>query len=146
MMVLLLGVLMLAGCSSSGTNPNATATTTADTGTTGNTAGTETTAPGQTTTSSGEGEERQEGEAQQEVTVNIANFAFTPATVTIKKGGKITWTNNDSVAHTATGRNNEFDSGTLNNGQSFTQTFNNAGTFNYYCTLHPSMTGTIVVE
>lgn len=70
--------------------------------------------------------------------VTIASFAFSPANVTIKVGGSVTWTNNDSVAHTVTGA--DFDSGPVQPGSTFSHTFPTAGSFTYHCTIHPSMT------
>lgn len=78
------------------------------------------------------------------VTVNIQAFAFTPAVVRVKAGGTVTWTNNDSAAHTATGTG--FDTGSLARGQSATVTFDTPGTFDYRCTPHPAMRGTVIVE
>jgi plastocyanin len=77
-------------------------------------------------------------------TINIASFAFSPNSITINKGDTVVWTNNDSVKHTATGSG--FDSGLLNNNQSFSFKFNNIGTYNYICTPHPSMKGTVIVK
>jgi len=77
-------------------------------------------------------------------TINIENFSFNPSTITIKKGAVITWTNNDSVPHKI--KSATFNSEALNNGQSFSFTFNDAGTFKYSCAIHPSMTGEIIVE
>jgi len=76
--------------------------------------------------------------------INVQNFSFTPATLTIKKGSVVTWINNDSVPHTI--NSTIFDSDKLSKNQSFSYTFNNAGTFDYYCGLHPSMKGAIIVE
>ena len=76
--------------------------------------------------------------------VTIANFAFSPATVTINVGDTVTWTNSDDVAHSATGSG--FDTGLLNQGQSGSATFSSAGTFSYICTPHPYMEGTVVVQ
>ncbi len=56
---------------------------------------------------------------------------------------KITWTNRDSAPHTITGDN--FDSGSISQGSTFSQTFKDAGTFDYVCTIHPSMKGKVVV-
>lgn len=78
--------------------------------------------------------------------VNIANMAFSPATVRIPVGTKVTWTNTDPVAHTVTAAGGAFNSGHLNPGQTFTHTFDTAGTFDYQCTYHPYMKGTIVVQ
>jgi plastocyanin len=78
--------------------------------------------------------------------VTIANFAFDPATVTIEVGDSVTWTNQDSEAHTATAGDGSFDTGQLGNGESATVTFDTAGTFAYLCSIHPQMTGSVVVE
>jgi plastocyanin len=81
------------------------------------------------------------------VTVNIKGFAFTPSTTTIKQGTKVTWVNNDSVAHTVTSDSgNLLNSGTIAPGKSFSFTFTNPGTTSYHCTIHPMMKGTVVVE
>jgi plastocyanin len=72
-------------------------------------------------------------------TVDIKNFAFSPVTVTISNGQTVTWTNMDSVSHTVTSTTGVFDSGPISPGQTFSYTFNNAGTFEYSCTIHPSM-------
>jgi plastocyanin len=81
------------------------------------------------------------------LTVEISNFAYQPATVTIQVGDTVTWTNLDSAAHTATdtGSGALFD-GVMSTGESFSYTFTRAGTFDYFCTFHPEMTGTVIVE
>lgn len=76
--------------------------------------------------------------------INIENFAFSPRSMAVKKGATITWTNNDSAPHGI--KSTGFNSETLNKGQSFSFTFNEAGTFNYSCSIHPAMTGEIIVE
>jgi len=76
--------------------------------------------------------------------VSIANFAFNPADVTIKVGDTMTWTNNDSVPHTVTGTG--FDSGSLAQGKTYSHKFDTAGTFDYHCSVHPSMTAKITVQ
>lgn len=81
---------------------------------------------------------------QKENTVVIQNYAFNPSTITISKGTTITWTNEDSVQHAL--KSDIFESETLNQGDSFTHTFNDAGTFEYICRIHTSMKGTIVVQ
>ena len=78
--------------------------------------------------------------------VSIRDFAFSPRTVEIRVGESVTWTNRDSVAHTATANNDAFDSGLLDEGESYTVTFIRAGTYRYVCTPHPNMTGTVVVS
>jgi amicyanin len=77
--------------------------------------------------------------------VAIADFAFAPATLTITVGDTVTWTNEDAVEHTATSTGGAFDSGLLAQGESFSFTFTAAGTYDYLCTPHPTMTGRIVV-
>lgn len=78
--------------------------------------------------------------------VEIEDFAFTPATLTIQVGETVTWTNLDQVEHTATSTSGAFDSGLLGQGESYSVTFTEAGTYDYLCTPHPSMTGQIVVQ
>lgn len=81
-----------------------------------------------------------------EHSVQISNFAFSPATLTIAVGDTVTWTNADQEAHTATAADGTFDSGSLGNGASVSFTFTEAGTFPYTCEFHRQMQGTIVVE
>jgi plastocyanin len=76
--------------------------------------------------------------------VSIANFAFSPATLTIKVGTKVTWTNNDVVAHTVT-FTDVANSPVLNRGDNFSRTFTTVGTYSYICSIHPFMHGTLVV-
>ena len=78
--------------------------------------------------------------------VTIQNFAFSPATLTVKVGDKVTWTNQDSVGHSATADDNSFDTGILQQGQSGSVTFSKAGTYTYHCSVHPMMKGTIIVQ
>src|SRR5688572_6919406 len=78
--------------------------------------------------------------------VTIAGFAFDPATVTIQVGDSVTWTNEDSAPHTATAGDGSFDTGQLAQGDSEAVTFDTAGTFAYVCSIHPQMTGSVVVE
>jgi len=83
-------------------------------------------------------------ETAQSSAISIRNFAFNPDTITVKKGATVTWTNNDSAPHQI--KSDTFNSGALGNGQSFSYAFENAGTFDYSCAIHPSMTGTITVN
>ena len=78
--------------------------------------------------------------------VDIANFKFVPPNVSVKKGGKITWTNSDSTDHTATADNKSFDTGTLHMGDAKTATFDKVGTYSYTCLFHPFMKGRVVVQ
>ena len=78
--------------------------------------------------------------------VSISNFTFLPADITVKRGTAVTWTNNDSVTHNVSADSgNGPKSQNLANGETFSFTFNEAGTFNYICGLHPSMHGTVTV-
>jgi plastocyanin len=79
--------------------------------------------------------------------VTIQNFAFTPGDITVKKGTTVTWTNNDSTAHSVNETDNQKgpDSGDLNPGDKYSFTFNQSGTFKYRCNLHPEMLGTVTV-
>ena len=76
--------------------------------------------------------------------ITIENFAFNPSELTIKKGEIATWTNKDSMAHQISGSG--FKSEVLNKGQNFSFKFETVGTFDYNCTIHPSMKGKIIVE
>jgi plastocyanin len=78
--------------------------------------------------------------------VEIKNMAFSPADLQVKIGDTVTFTNNDSVAHTVTSDTGTFDSGTIEPGKSYTKTFDTAGTFAYHCTIHPSMKAKIEVK
>jgi plastocyanin len=81
------------------------------------------------------------------VAVKIANFAFDPATVTAKVGDTITWTNMDSTGHTATIKDNgACTTPTLAKDATGSITFSQAGTYDFFCKIHPTMTGTITVS
>jgi plastocyanin len=82
-------------------------------------------------------------------TVVIKNFAFSPASLTVTKGTKVTWVNNDGPAHTvtATDNGNTFNSGTIApGGGTYSFTFTTVGDFNYKCSIHPQMLGTVHVK
>jgi plastocyanin len=78
----------------------------------------------------------------------IDNFKFQPRRLTVKAGTKVTWVNRDDVPHTATStaRPRSFDSKTLDTDQRFSHVFKTAGTYKYFCAVHPHMTGEIVVK
>jgi plastocyanin len=78
--------------------------------------------------------------------VAISGFAFVPQTLTVSVGTTVTWANNDSSSHTITSNDNLFESGTIAKGATFSHTFEQKGTFNYRCSIHPSMTGKVIVE
>lgn len=79
--------------------------------------------------------------------VTIENMAFTPASITVKKGTTVTWANKDPMTHTVTEIDGQQgpDSGNLEQGQSYSFTYNTVGTFKYNCSLHTYMTGTVTV-
>jgi plastocyanin len=76
----------------------------------------------------------------------IQNFSFQPATLTIKAGTKVTWVNRDDDPHTATATDKSFNSKTLDTGDHFSLEFTKPGIYNYYCALHPKMTGKVIVK
>ena len=82
--------------------------------------------------------------ADAEVTVD--NFTFSPQTLTIKAGTKVTWTNRDDIPHTVASATKAFKSPALDTDDSYSFTFTTAGSYEYFCSLHPHMTGTIVVQ
>lgn len=78
-------------------------------------------------------------------TVSIRDFLFEPSQLRVEPGTTVTWTNEGNEPHTVTADNGLFDSGVLEPGDSYSVQFDGAGTVAYHCTLHPSMTGSIVV-
>ncbi len=82
------------------------------------------------------------GAAQQVV---VDNFNFAPATTAVAVGTTITWTNRDDVPHNVVSSEKKFASPVLDTGEQFSHTFDAAGTYNYYCSIHPKMTGQVVV-
>jgi plastocyanin len=79
-------------------------------------------------------------------TISIDNFAFSQASITVPVGTKVTWVNHDDMLHTVADEGKAFKSDPLDNGDSFSHTFDKPGTYKYFCSLHPHMTGTIVVQ
>ena len=77
--------------------------------------------------------------------VAVVDFAYRPATLTVTAGASITWVNQGVAPHTVTARDGSFDSGLFGSGRQYTRTFPTPGTFPYFCTLHPEMTGTVRV-
>src|SRR4051812_12183700 len=78
--------------------------------------------------------------------VTISNFKFAPAALTVSAGSKVTVTNKDTTAHTATANDNSFDTKDINPGSSATISLKAAGSVPYHCSIHPFMHGTIVVR
>lgn len=84
------------------------------------------------------------GAGRSEVTID--NFSFTPSTVTVSVGTAVRWTNRDDIPHTVVSDDKIFKSRALDTDEEFTYTFTKAGTYNYFCSLHPKMTAKIVVQ
>jgi plastocyanin len=79
------------------------------------------------------------------VQVSMAGLEFAPAVIEVKVGESVDWINDDSVGHTVTALDGSFNSGVMGVGDSFTQTFETPGTFDYLCAIHPTMKGTVTV-
>jgi plastocyanin len=78
--------------------------------------------------------------------VSIKMFAFTPQVLTVTPGTTVTWTNADEDPHTVTANDKSFHSAALDTDDKFSFTFNKPGEFAYFCTLHPHMTGKVIVK
>jgi plastocyanin len=78
--------------------------------------------------------------------IKIDNFSFTPPTITVTAGTTVTWINRDDIPHTVASDSNEFKSKALDTDEKFSYTFSKAGTYSYFCSLHPKMTGKIIVQ
>jgi plastocyanin len=120
--ILIMGLVVLAGCSSSTPTTTPTVPTTPKT------------TPSTSSPTSGG------------ASVKIIDFAFQPSTLTVKVGEEVTWTNSGAVPHTVTADSGGFDSGQLQPGAQYKHTFSSAGTYAYHCSNHPGqMTATVVV-
>ena len=117
LVLIIVAVLLAAGCGGSATPTTAPATSV-----------------GPTTSSAGGTQ------------VAMKNIAFDPPTLTIKVGQAVTWVNQDSAQHDVVANNGEFKSSLFGAGGTFSFTFTKAGTYPYYCSIHPHMTGTIIVQ
>jgi plastocyanin len=78
--------------------------------------------------------------------VKIDNFVFGPQTITVPVGTTVTWTNSDDIPHTAVSTDGVFKSKVMDTDEKFSYTFTKAGTYSYYCSIHPKMTGQVVVK
>lgn len=94
------------------------------------------------------GNEQQQAKAPigNDKSVDISGFAFNPSFLEINVGDRVVWTNSDSVLHTVAANNGEFSSGSLRKGDAYAFVFSKAGAYKYYCGVHPSMEGTIIVR
>jgi plastocyanin len=84
--------------------------------------------------------------AQTANAVAISGFAFQPATITVKVGQTVTWTNRDPAQHTVTEQGGAFTSPVLASGSAYRRSFDRPGTYSYFCAIHPPMKGTVVVQ
>jgi len=80
------------------------------------------------------------------VAVKIDNFVFGPQAITVPVGTTVTWTNSDDIPHTAVSTDGVFKSKVMDTDEKFSYTFTKAGTYPYYCSVHPKMTGQVVVK
>jgi plastocyanin len=128
---LIVSAVILGGCTQSGQQQTST------------TASTSTTPSATSSTSTGNLNIAEPASSGQN-SVTVSNFAFNPPEITVKSGTAVTWTNQDSMMHTITAPG-LFDSGTLGQGKTFSYTFTDSGTFDYGCSIHPSMKGKVTV-
>jgi plastocyanin len=82
----------------------------------------------------------------EDAAVQINDFAFSPPSLTVKSETKVTWLNKDDIPHTVASSTRLFKSGALDTYDSYSFTFNDPGTYQYFCSLHPHMTGKILVK
>jgi plastocyanin len=84
--------------------------------------------------------------AESTVEVTIDNFTFTPASVTVEPGTTVHWLNRDDIPHTVVAKSLAYKSRALDTDDSFSQQFNEVGEIDYFCSLHPHMTGKVIVR
>lgn len=106
---------------------------------------TEETEAGEEEAESTESEPAPSGEAKKSEKVDIVEFTYQPDPVVVQVGGKVIWQNQDTAPHTATADDGSFDTGTIEKGKIGSETFKEAGTFTYFCEIHPTMHGTVEV-
>jgi plastocyanin len=97
----------------------------------------------------GAGRQRFELSAQQKpdsMEVKIDNFSFGPATLTVPAGTTVSWTNRDDIPHTVVSTEGVFKSKVLDTDEKFSFTFSKAGSYPYFCSIHPKMTGKVIVQ
>src|SRR5215217_6513413 len=82
----------------------------------------------------------------QDKTVSIQDFSFSPGQITVAPGTTVTWVNKGPSPHTTTADDGSWDSGTLQQGEDFSFTFDQPGTYTYHCSIHPDMTATVKVS
>jgi plastocyanin len=133
--VLGLGALGIAGCGGGDGDDSSSATS----GTSSSP-----TEPGEDSTPSGNAA-APSGDAVRSAEVEIEDFAYRPDSVRIEEGGKVIWKNRDSAPHTATADDGSFDTGTIDEDKLKSETFKEPGTYDYICSIHPDMHGTVEV-
>jgi len=138
--VLVLAVLGVAGCGGGDDDGDSGSTTVTET-----TESTGATSEAGDDSASGGNASAPSGDAVRSAKVEIVDFAYDPDPVTIEEGGKVIWQNEDSAPHTATADDGSFDTGTLEEGKLKSETFKEAGTYAYICSIHPDMHGTVEV-
>lgn len=106
---------------------------------------TETTTEEGATTEAGGSSPAPSGEASRAEKVKIVEFTYQPDPVVVQEGGKVIWQNEDAAPHTATADDDSFDTGTIEQGKIGSETFKKAGTYPYFCEIHPDMRGTVEV-
>jgi len=92
-----------------------------------------------------EGEPGAGADLERSAKVEIVDFAYDPEPVRVATGGKVIWQNQDAAPHTATADDGSFDTGTLEEGKLKSESFKQAGTYTYFCEIHPTMKGTVEV-
>ncbi len=80
------------------------------------------------------------------ISVTIDNFSFTPKEITVSKGTTVTWTNHDGVPHTVVSTDKKFKSKALDTDDRYSFTFSDSGAYEYFCSVHPVMTGKVIVK
>ena len=161
---LILGVVLVSGCTQSTNSQNNAATTPTTTGTvsnqnnTANSTSTESAstvnennvdsnAASAASTSEENTNSNSTPPTVENTSIGITGFAFQPAALSVKVGTTVTWTNNDNASHTVTSNaGSELNSQTLSNGGTYSHTFTVPGSFSYHCAIHPSMQGSVTVE
>jgi len=135
LVALSLGLMACGDSGSDSTSSGAETTPPASEETTGETESAEST----------ESEPAPSGEAAKSEKVDIVEFTYQPDPVVVQAGGKVTWQNQDAAPHTATADDGSFDTGTIEKGKIGSETFKEAGTFTYFCEIHPTMHGSVEV-
>jgi plastocyanin len=106
---------------------------------------TESESTAEATTEQSESAAAPSGEAQRSEKIEIVEFTYGPDPVRVQEGGKVIWLNRDTAPHTATADDGSFDTGTIERGKLASESFKQAGTYPYFCEIHPTMHGTVEV-